>query len=95
LLLGLLGLLSGAVITSGTGALAFGYNKFTNNIAVVGGALSIVDGNETNDTPLYIQGNTFGEERGRVSSYNRGHVQVLCRVNDDGGSFDSDMSVQV
>jgi hypothetical protein len=52
----------GAVNTqvfTGTGAMGFGNNVFESNIAIVGGAISIVDVNATNDVTVYMQGNTF------------------------------------
>ena len=48
-------------IASGNGAAGVGDSLFSGNVAVVGGAISAYDGNETNTATIYLQGNTFGE----------------------------------
>lgn len=55
------------IIQSGTGALGIANSVFSANVALVGGAVSVVDGNETNLTPLYLNENTFGEGGGACS----------------------------
>jgi hypothetical protein len=42
-------------IESGTGAIGIGDSNFELNAAMVGGAMSFIDANETGTTPLYVQ----------------------------------------
>ena len=62
---------------SGTGTVGFGQNTFEANVALVGGAISVVDANETNQTPFYLEGNSFGENCFVIPAFVLHYVRVV------------------